>query len=269
MNQFWHRVIFSIMGYEIRGEHLIELASLLALLLSLDWLLSYWGLPAILRKFPTEAERQKQVIRRLQPLILVFTLLLWVWFTGLDPKFYERQGKWVGLSTVLQGLVYWLVARLGDLILGRVIVRGFFKKQERQKRPFLLGGQAGIERDWQVSNRYIKYVTYTLVALIMIRLFGADLLLHEGKLGKLEYHLYLSNLLIAALVILVAQLLTWPPPPHQHRCPICHQPPDQLFHLFHCSFASPAFVGGQYHGHCWRRGGLAGGCRDWSATNLQ
>jgi small-conductance mechanosensitive channel len=209
MNQFWHRVVFSIMGYEIRGEHLIELASLFALLLAFDWLLTYWGLPAILRKFPTEAERQRQVTRRLQPLILFCTLLFWVWFSGIDPQFYKRQGHWIGLSTLLQGLVIWQIARLSDLIIGRVILRGFFKKQERQKRPFLLGGQAGVERDWKVSNRYIKYVTYTLAALLLIRLFRVDLLLHQGKLGKVEYHLYISNLLIAALVILIAQLLTW------------------------------------------------------------
>ncbi|MBK9488024.1 MAG: mechanosensitive ion channel [Haliscomenobacter sp.] len=209
MENFWSKILFQVGSFQISGGQL-TLGILLVLgLLILDWLVLFWILPKLFRRFQVEQARRRQVRRRFQPLFLYGIVLSWMWVSKMDHTLYEDQIRRINVSTLIQGLMLWQIAFIVDLILGRVILRGFFKAQENLKNPILMGGTSGLQRTWNTSNRYIKYAVYVMTCLFLLRLFNTDFTFFEGKIGKNLYALRISNVLGAALVILLAQLVIW------------------------------------------------------------
>jgi len=209
MENFWSKILFQIGSFQISGGQL-TLGILLVLgLLILDWLVLFWILPKLFRRFQVEQARRRQVRRRFQPLFLYGIVLSWMWVSKMDHTLYEDHIRRINVSTLIQGLMLWQIAFIVDLILGRVILRGFFKAQENLKNPILMGGTSGLQRTWNTSNRYIKYAVYVVTCLFLLRLFNTDFTFFEGKIGKNLYALRISNVLGAALVILLAQLVIW------------------------------------------------------------
>lgn len=209
MENFWSKIILELGSFQISGAQL-TIASLQTLgLLALDWLIMFWLLRKLFRRFEVEQVRRRQVRRRFQPLFLYLIILTWMWTCKVDYTLYQDKIRWIGISTLIQGLMLWQIAFIVDLILGRVILRKFFKAQGTVKNPILGGGSSGLQRTFSTSNRYIKYAVYVITLMAMLSLFQTDFTFFEGKVGKGNYALRISNVLIASLVILLAQLLIW------------------------------------------------------------
>lgn len=209
MENFWSKVILELGQFQISGAQL-TLAALQTLgLLLLDWLILFWLLPKLFRQFSVDQARRRQVRRRFQPLFLYLIILSWMWTCHIDYTLHQDKIRWIGVSTLIQALMLWQIAFIVDLILGRVILRKFFQKQEGQKNPVLAGGATGLQRTLSTSNRYIKYAVYVITLMALLNLFQTDITFFQGKIGKSTYAFRISNLLIATLVILLAQLLIW------------------------------------------------------------
>ncbi|WP_373550816.1 mechanosensitive ion channel family protein [Haliscomenobacter sp.] len=209
MENFWSNIILEIGSFQITGAQL-TIASLQTLgLLVLDWLILFWLLRKLFRRFDVEQVRRRQVRRRFQPLFLYLVILTWMWTCKVDYTLYQDKMRWIGISTLIQALMFWQIAFIVDLILGRVILRNFFQTQGNLKNPILGGGSSGLQRTLTTSNRYIKYAVYVITLMAMLSLFQTDFTFFEGKVGKGNYALRISNVLIASLVILMAQLLIW------------------------------------------------------------
>ena len=209
MENFWSNIILELGSFQITGAQL-TIASLQTLgLLVLDWLILFWLLRKLFRRFDVEQARRRQVRRRFQPLFLYLVILTWMWACKVDYTLYQDKMRWIGISTLIQGLMFWQIAFIVDLILGRVILRNFFQAQGNLKNPILGGGSSGLQRTLTTSNRYIKYAVYVITLMAMLSLFQTDFTFFEGKVGKGNYALRISNVLIASLVILMAQLLIW------------------------------------------------------------
>lgn len=209
MENFWSKIILEIGSFQISGGQLtIAVLQTLGWLV-LDWLILFWLLPKLFRQFSVEQPRRRQVRRRFQPLFLYLIVLTWMWTCQVDYTLHQDKVRWIGISTVIQAFMLWQIAFIVDLILGRVILRKFFQKQENQKNPVLMGGTKGLQRTLSTSNRYIKYAVYVITLMALLNLFQTDLTFFAGKIGKNYYALRISNVLLAALVILLAQLLIW------------------------------------------------------------
>lgn len=209
MENFWSKIILEIGSFQISGGQLtIAILQTLGWLV-LDWLILFWLLPKLFRQFSVEQTRRRQVRRRFQPLFLYLIVLTWMWTCQVDYTLHQDKIRWIGVSTVIQAFMLWQIAFIVDLILGRVILRKFFQKQESQKNPVLAGGSTGLQRTLSTSNRYIKYAVYVITLMALLNLFQTDITFFQGKIGKSTYAFRISNLLIATLVILLAQLLIW------------------------------------------------------------
>lgn len=209
MENFWSKILFNIGGFQISGAQL-TLGILWVLgVLVLDWLVLVWGLPKLFVRFEVDQSRRRQVRRRFQPLFLYSMVLGLIWISKMDYTLFQDKQRWIGVSTLVQGLMLWQLARITDLILGRVILRSMVRVRENQRNPLLLGGSSGVARNWQTSNRYIKYAVYVVTLMFLLRLFQSDFVFFEGKLGGNSYLLRASNILGACLIILLAQLIIW------------------------------------------------------------
>lgn len=209
MENFWSKIILEIGSFQISGGQLTIAALQTLGWLVLDWLILFWILPKMFRQFSVEQTRRRQVRRRFQPLFLYLIILTWMWTCQVDLTLYQDKLRWIGITTLIQALMLWQIAFIVDLILGRVILRKFFQKQESQKNPVLAGGSTGLQRTLSTSNRYIKYAVYVITLMALLNLFQTDITFFQGKIGKSTYAFRISNLLIATLVILLAQLLIW------------------------------------------------------------
>ena len=127
MENFWSKIILELGSFQISGAQL-TIASLQTLgLLALDWLIMFWVLRKLFRRFEVEQVRRRQVRRRFQPLFLYLIVLTWMWTCKVDYTLYQDKMRWIGVSTLIQGLMLWQIAFIVDLILGRVILRNFFQ----------------------------------------------------------------------------------------------------------------------------------------------
>lgn len=209
MENFWSKILIEIDRFQISGAQFV-LSSLATLgLLILDWLISFWLLPKLFRRFEVEQNRRRQVRRRFQPLFLYLIVLSWMWICKIDYTLLQDKRHWVGVTTVIQGFMLWQIAFIVDLILGRVILNKYFRKQENLGAPLLGGGMEGLHQTSTTSNRFIKYAVYVVTILAMLSLFQTDFTFFEGKIGATNYALRISNVLVATLVIVLAQLLVW------------------------------------------------------------
>lgn len=209
MENFWSKIVLQIGSFQISGGQLtIAILQTLGWLV-LDWLILFWLLPKLFRQFSVEQTRRRQVRRRFQPLFLYLIVLTWMWTCHVDYTLHQDKLRWIGITTLIQALMLWQIAFIVDLILGRVILRQFFQKQENQKNPVLMGGSSGLKRTLSTSNRYIKYAVYVITVMALLNLFQTDITFFQGKIGKSTYAFRISNLLIATLVILLAQLMIW------------------------------------------------------------
>jgi small-conductance mechanosensitive channel len=209
MNEFFDTFQFTLGQHTVNAWHLTWGLIIFLLLLMLDWALMSRLLPPLFEQFQVENSRRRQVTRRVQPFFIYLAILIWVAITGIDFTFFEKEKIWIGTSTLLRGLIIWQVARIADILLGRVIVQNFFRKQEKTGRSMLSGGLNTLQRDWEVTNRYIKSVVYLFAILLLIRIFQSDFILFEGKYGKTVYAFRASNILFAVLALLLARLITW------------------------------------------------------------
>jgi small-conductance mechanosensitive channel len=209
MNEFFDTFQFTLGQHTVNAWHLTWGLIIFLLLLMLDWALMSRLLPPLFEQFQVENSRRRQVTRRVQPFFIYLAILIWVAITGIDFTFFEKEKIWIGTSTLLRGLIIWQVARIADILLGRVIVQNFFRKQEKTGRSMLSGGLNTLQRDWEVTNRYIKSVVYLFAILLLIRIFQSDFMLFEGKYGKTVYAFRASNILFAVLAVLLARLITW------------------------------------------------------------
>jgi small-conductance mechanosensitive channel len=209
MNEFFDTFQFTLGQHTVNAWHLTWGLIIFLLLLMLDWALMSRLLPPLFEQFQVETSRRRQVTRRVQPFFIYLAILIWVAITGIDFTFFEKEKIWIGTSTLLRGLIIWQVARIADILLGRVIVQNFFRKQEKTGRSMLSGGLNTLQRDWEVTNRYIKSVVYLFAILLLIRIFQSDFMLFEGKYGKTVYAFRASNILFAVLAVLLARLITW------------------------------------------------------------
>jgi len=209
MNEFFDTFQFTLGQHTVNAWHLTWGLIIFLLLLMLDWALMSRLLPPLFEQFQVENSRRRQVTRRVQPFFIYLAILIWVAITGIDFTFFEKEKIWIGTSTLLRGLIIWQVARIADILLGRVIVQHFFRKQEKTGRSMLSGGLNTLQRDWEVTNRYIKSVVYLFAILLLIRIFQSDFMLFEGKYGKTVYAFRASNILFAVLAVLLARLITW------------------------------------------------------------
>lgn len=209
MNEFFDTFQFNLGNHTVNAWHLAWGFAIFLLLLMLDWVLMSRFLPPLFEQFQVEASRRRQVKRRVQPFFIYLAVLIWVAITGIDVVFFEKEQVWIGASTLLRGLIIWQVARIADILLGRVILQNFFRKQEKTGRSMLSGGLNTLQRDWDVTNRYIKSVVYLFAILLLICIFQSDFMLFEGKYGKTVYAFRASNILFAVLALLLARLFTW------------------------------------------------------------
>lgn len=182
---------------------------LLVLFIALDFFLLARFLPRLLRTFHADQRPRIALSRRIQPLIIFGMAWSWVVATGVNPTWYANPSHWLGASTLIQGLIIWQLARVADLLIGGIIVRDFFQEQRKIGRSLLVGGPQGLQRDWEVSNRYIQYVVYLMAVFFLLRNFHWDFELFRGRFGKTTYIIHASNLLIAGLVVLLARLINW------------------------------------------------------------
>ena len=136
-------------------------------------------------------------------LFLFVTLIAVLWCMDLDFVLFERGRIQIQLFTILKALAIIQVARLADWAISKVLLYNY----EKNRKDDTLTTDPNFQHvdKKELGNRSVQYIVYLFATILVLQ--GLDL---DYTLFKFNYiPINVSSVLVAILVILIAQLLAW------------------------------------------------------------
>lgn len=112
------------------------------------------------------------------------------------------------VSTILEALIIWQLARLLDLVISKVIMRTYYEQKE-EKAIELDHYQTDTKKR---ANRMVQYVVYVFALLFIVQAFdiNPEFFTYPPAKGQTEGTPFtLVNILNALFILLVARMLSW------------------------------------------------------------
>ncbi len=186
--------------------------SLKALLLFLAFIAIYYLLYILIRKQLWETIKKRSEVEEsslvsLKKIFIWFAILLFVlisfWFLNIEYVLARGEQFDISLRLILQGLLILQTARLIDWILVHVVIENYYSRREETKNV-----KSSIENSSSAAQ-IVKYILYTIVAIVLIKQFGFDYPLYHVNLDGSDITFKVSDIISAFLVILFARLVLW------------------------------------------------------------
>lgn len=211
MSEFFNTELFSIWGTAITVWQIALGIMLVVVLFLAYWLIAYRLAPRLFKKVEVEkADRRK--MRAILGTFFILTGLLGLLFIfkfdRLILETADEAAPNLKISTILQALMIWQFARLLDLVISKVIIRGYYEQKEEK----------AVELDHyktdskKRTNRMVQYVVYVFALLFIVQAFEINLefFTYPPTKGQDEGTPFtLVNILNALFILLVARLLSW------------------------------------------------------------
>ncbi len=204
MKEFFSTTIFSLSGLDISlGQLLVVLAIVVGIV--------YLYRVIIRRFFPSAGpseETQPQDNKRLKSILLsLFAFLFLVLLLAalkLDYSFYSSEKFDLNLGLILRVILFFQFARLLDWIISNIFIHNYYSKgDEAQSSKYY-------NRDDESKvRRTIQSIFYVVVILFILQNFNLDFKLFDRTINNEIVSFNISNIIIAVLIILIAQLIIW------------------------------------------------------------
>ena len=211
MGEFFNTELFNIWGNTITAWQ-VALAILLVIGTFLAfWLISFRFLPRLFEKVELEkADRRKMraILGTFFTLTVFLALLLLFKFDQLLIETASERVPNLKVSTLLEALIIWQLARLLDLVISKILIHTYYEQKDEK----------AIELDHYQkdsrgrANRTVQYVVYVLALLFIVQAFdiNPEFFSYPPAKGQTEGTPFtLVNILNAVFILLVARLLSW------------------------------------------------------------
>ena len=211
MREFFNTELFNIWGITVAVWQVALGALLLAGLFLAYWLIAFRLLPRVFGKVEVEkADRRK--MRAILATFFVFTALLGLLFVFKFDRLLIETTKETApnlkISTLLQALIVWQLARLLDLVISKILIHSYYEQKE-EKAIELDHYQTDSKKR---ANRTVQYVVYVLALLFIVQAFevNPEFFTYPPTKGQTEGTPFtLANILNAIFILLVARLISW------------------------------------------------------------
>ena len=143
----------------------------------------------------------KRIIRWLLILSLIIALVI---FLKLDMTFQFTSQYALSVLLILKALFFLQIARLLDWLINNLVINNYYrfhKSSEDKKGPG--------PKEIQSARKTVQYIFYTLISIYVLRNFGLDFSFHSTSINGQLIEFKFSQIFIAILVILIAQLVIW------------------------------------------------------------
>ena len=201
-------IVFNIGNFGVTWGGLLLQIMLLLILLSFYLFILLRFLPIFFEK-ELVSSKERIRIRRLLAFCFVLAALVSVRFAmGADYTIYQSESFQLRVSTLLQIFLLIQLARLLDIVVSKYLVHAYRETHEDEyQRP---GANVYADDASRKSpHRMVQQVVYVTAVLLMVRAFDIDWKVLSIPFNDKLFEIRISSLLIALLVILVAQLINW------------------------------------------------------------
>ena len=134
---------------------------------------------------------------------LFLTLIGVLWCMDLDFTLFERGAIQIQLFTILEALAIIQLARLADWAISKLLLYNYNKSRKEDNQPsdpnFL-----DAEKN-KLANRSVQYIVYLFATILVLQSLEIDPTLFTFNYIPIK----VSSILVAILVILIAQVLAW------------------------------------------------------------
>lgn len=142
---------------------------------------------------------------RLALSLLFSTLVLLLRFLHFDIVFFEVGGYAILVSHVTELLSLFFIALLLDWVISHMVIRKrFYKREHPVKKPADQEGSGEVN-----ATRRVRYIVFLYVLQVILRRLDLDILLFQRDIKGELFTVHLTDLLVACIIILCAQVLVW------------------------------------------------------------
>ncbi len=206
MEAFFNRIVFNIGGVAIPfGTTLLFLSSLVFLFVFQRVVIRRWIGAFLIGQGATPGQRKtlKRLIYLTLTAVVVGGVLKftgWNWDLPLEIRALD----------VASTIIILLLARLMDAMIGKIFLSHYFEAEAKEQRTIALhsGVQSAGQRK-KAGRKIIRLFLYSTAILGIFHLFELDFTFFEGKIGKLNLSLHLSQLFVAIWMIFLARFCAW------------------------------------------------------------
>lgn len=204
MQEFFNTGWFSIGGLAFTfGQVIGWLAFVLACLLLYIYI-SRRYLPGYFSRVDTTEPEENRIQRILLYIVALTILTGSMIMLGLDRTIWSNETVTLRISTFLQAVLIFQVARLVDWVISRVFIHNFYEKRDQPRADVRHKVQTE-----ESANKTVQIAVYILAVILILRSFEIDYVIARFNLQDGEFALKISNIFIAILIILVARLVIW------------------------------------------------------------
>lgn len=198
-------VLFTLMGRVVDLGQVIAAGVVLLVSIMLYWFLSRKVLPKYFSKEPSNAKPERSIQYSFFLFFLFITVLAMLFAMDLDFTLFENSRMTVPLYTVLEALAIFQFARLADWIISKLLIYNYEKNGTEDTLVHTNRAIRSHSERKILDNRSVQYIVYLFAAILVLEDFDINYTLFTFKFTPIT----LSSILVAVLIILIAQLLAW------------------------------------------------------------
>ena len=211
MGEFFNTELFNFWGTTVAIWQVALGALLLLSLMLAYWLIVFRLLPRLFKKVELERADRRKMRVILASFFILLALLALVFVFKIDWLLIETVNETtanLNVSTLLEALIIWQLARLLDLIISKIIIQNYYE----QKQDSSIELERYQKDDQRRANRTVQYVVYILALLFIVQAFdiNPEFFSYPPTKGQTEGTPFtLVNILNALFILLLARLISW------------------------------------------------------------
>ncbi|MCB0589623.1 MAG: mechanosensitive ion channel [Phaeodactylibacter sp.] len=211
MGEFFNTELANFWGISISVWQVALGAALVAAVFLSYWLIAFRLLPKLFEKVELDGADRRKMRGILGTFFIFVALLALLFIFQLDHLLLETASESapnLKVSTILEALIIWQLARLLDLVISKVLIHSYYEQKE--EKPVELDHY---RRDSKKrANRTVQYVVYVLALLFIVQAFEINprFFTYPPAKGQSEGTPFtLVNILNALFILLAARLIIW------------------------------------------------------------
>ncbi|MEL6864321.1 MAG: mechanosensitive ion channel domain-containing protein [Bacteroidota bacterium] len=203
INAFFQQELFNILEHSFTVGHITALVLFLITMGVAYWVILKRLMPAYFSREKVRTENQGRVLQIIRYIFYLMVLIGGVWTLGFDYVLYETINVTIRITTLLQALLILQLARLMDWIISKVLIYNYYRSRFPEESD--LEQKIAENKLESRASRNVQYTVYVLAIILILQSFELDYTLVPFQ----NYDFKISNIFIAILIFLIAQLLAW------------------------------------------------------------
>jgi small-conductance mechanosensitive channel len=162
--------------------------------------------PRIFLNEQISAKAKKKLKSNLRIIVGILIAMVVLAIFKLDKQLYANEYFELTIMLLLKVILFLQIARVLDWVISNLFIHRYYTNRDKEEKivPVTVRGDSE-----SLAHRTLQYIFYTIVGLYILRSFHIDATLYEREFKDYTFYLKISNILIAWLIMLFANILVW------------------------------------------------------------